>query len=92
MNTLHFVFFRLLEEVEITPALRVSIWLEENEVYLMPSRMIEVLADGDLYKIRLEALDPDGWMSEKWMDQKFLFGHPGKIIGYGILKEIEKHV
>jgi hypothetical protein len=90
MAILYFVFFRILEGVEIDTKLRVSAWLEENDTYLMPCQFKEILEESNFYSIKIEALDPDGFVSKKHLDKKFLFGHPGKVIGYGVLKEIEE--
>lgn len=90
MTILYFIFFRILERIEIDANLRVSVWLEENESYLMPCQFKDVFEEINFYSIKLEALDPDGFVSMKHLDKKFLFGHPGKVIGYGILKEIEE--
>lgn len=89
MAILYFVFFRILEGIQIDTKLRVSVWLEGNESYLMPCQIKEVLEESSFYTIKIEALDPDGFISSKHLDKKFLFGHPGKVIGYGILKEVE---
>jgi hypothetical protein len=88
MSILHFIFFRLLEGVEINTTLRVSLWLDENDKYLMPCQFIEVWKEDNFYMVKAEVLDPKKFINEKFIDQKFFFGHPGKIIGYGLLKEI----
>jgi hypothetical protein len=90
MAILYFVFFKILKGVEIDTTLRVSTWVEDRDPYLMPCQFKEVLVESNFYSIKVEALDPDGFISEKYLDKKFLFGHPGKVIGYGILKKIEK--
>lgn len=90
MPVLDFDFLKLLEGVEITTLLRVSLWLEENDKYLMPCQFVEVREEDGFYVVKLEALDPRGFLSEGLIEQKFLFGHPGKVIGYGVLKEISK--
>ncbi|WP_316817028.1 hypothetical protein [Pedobacter nyackensis] len=89
MVILYFLFFKTLDQVDINKNIRVSTWLEENDKYLMPCQLEEVLKESDFYSIKVEALDPDNFLSKKYLNRKFLFGHPGKIIGYGILKEIE---
>ena len=87
MTKLFFVFFKILEKIEINTTLRVSIWLEEDS-YLMPCEFSEVLVEDNFYAIKTNVLDPKGMISDDHLERKFLFGHPGKIIGYGILKEI----
>jgi len=54
----------------------------------MPCQFIKVWQEDNFYTIRVEALDPDNFMQDDYLEKKFLFGHPGKIIGYGILKQI----
>ena len=90
MNVLYFVFFKIPEEVTIDTTLRVSIWLEGSDSYLMPCQFTEVWEEDNFYTIKVEALDPSNFMEKKFIDKKFFFGHPGKIIGYGLLKEIER--
>lgn len=90
MKILYFVFFKILEVVEIDTTLRVSTWLEENDSYLMPCKFKEVTEESDFYNIQVEALDPKEFVSKNYLGKKFLFGHPGKVIGYGILKEIKE--
>ena len=89
MVILYFVFYKNLEGLEIKTKLRVSVWLEEHGGYLMPCEFMEVANDNNFYRIKVKALDPAGFMSTEYLEKKFLFGHPGKIIGYGILKEVE---
>lgn len=88
MSILYFVFFKIIEEVEINTNLRVSLWLDKNDQYLMPCQFVKVLKEDNFYMIKVEVLDPDDFIKEQFLEQKFLFGHPGKIIGYGLLKEI----
>ena len=90
MAILYFVFFGVIEGVKVDINLRVSLWLEENSEYLMPCQFKEVLTENNFYSIKVEALDPDEFIYEKYLDKKFLFGHPGKVIGYGILKKIAR--
>lgn len=80
----------MVEGVEINTTLRVSIWLKENDRYLMPCQFIEVWEEDNFYTIKVEVLDPDSFVQDKYLEKEFLFGHPGKIIGHGVLKEIEK--
>lgn len=89
MITLFFVFFKELEEVEVSSGLRVSAWLETDDSYLMPCEFIDVTKEDNFYSIRVNALDPDDFISKQLTKRKFLFGHPGKVIGSGILKEVE---
>ncbi len=88
MPVLYFVFIKIIEGVEINSTLRVSLWLDGNDKYLMPSQFTEVWKEDNFYMIKAEVLDPENFVDEKLLEQKFLFGHPGKIIGYGLLKEI----
>jgi hypothetical protein len=88
MIVLSFTFFKALTVVEVDTELRVSTWQEENDSYLMPCQFKEVSKGSNCYNIRAELLDPDGFISRKHIGKKFLFGHPGKVIGHGILKEI----
>jgi hypothetical protein len=88
MQQLWFAFFKILEEVEISTNLRLSVWLEENQSYLMPCQFKEVWEEKNFYTLKVEVLDPDRFITNKYLEKKFLFGHPGEIIGYGILKEI----
>lgn len=87
-----FAFFKTFDGIEINTTLRVSIWLEEKDTYLMPCQFIEVLQEKDFYAIKVEVLDPNNFMQEKHLDKRFFFGHPGKIIGYGILKELVRNL
>ena len=89
MTILNFSFFKIIKEVEITITLRVSFWLEENNSYLMPCRFKEIIEKNGYYNITIEALDPNNFISNIFINKKFLFGHPGKIVGYGILNRIE---
>jgi hypothetical protein len=88
MKKMHFIFFKLLPGVEITTSLRVSLWLDEGEKYLLPCQFIEVWEESNFYTVKIEVLDSDNFIKDKFIEHKFLFGHPGKIIGYGFLKEI----
>jgi hypothetical protein len=88
MPILNFVFFKIIEGVEINTTLRVSLWLEGNDNYLMPCQFIEVWEEDNFYMVKTEVLDPENFIKKQFLEQKFLFGHPGKIIGYGLLKEI----
>lgn len=87
MKRLCFVFFKMIKEVEVIENLRVSTWLENN-LYLMPCQFTKVRKEENFYSIQIEVLDPDSFIEDKYIEKKFFFGHPGKIIGYGILKEI----
>ncbi|WP_342328425.1 hypothetical protein [Pedobacter sp. FW305-3-2-15-E-R2A2] len=78
----------MLEGIRINNTLRVSIWLEANESYLMPSRFIEVRENNNFFIVKIETLDPDKFIGARHLEEKFFFGHPGKIIGYGFLNEI----
>lgn len=89
MVILYFTFFKFLKYLEINTTIRVSIWLDGNESYLMPSQFREVVKNNDYYSIKVVAIDPGVFISKKYLNKKFLFGHPGKIIGYGVLKRIE---
>jgi len=89
MLLLSFAFFKIFNGIEINATLRLSIWLEENDKYLMPCQFTTVLQEDNFYVIKAEVLDPDGYISGRYLEHKFLFGHPGKIIGYGILKKVE---
>jgi hypothetical protein len=88
MPVLYFVFFQLLKGIKIDTTLRVSLWLDGKNKYLMPCQFIEVLEEDNFYMVKAEVLDLENFVNEKLLEQKFLFGHPGKIIGYGLLKEI----
>ncbi|SDM18258.1 hypothetical protein SAMN05421820_103124 [Pedobacter steynii] len=88
MSVLSFTFFKMLEGIRINNTLRVSIWPETNESYLMPSRFIEVRENNDFFIVKIEILDPDKFIGARHLEEKFFFGHPGKIIGYGFLNEI----
>lgn len=85
-NILSLSFIKLIEAVEIKAKLRVSIWLEEYDKYLMPSEFIEVSIEDDYYRVKVRVIDPDNFISKNLIGKKFLFGHPGKIIGYGVLE------
>lgn len=89
MSVLYFKFFKTLYEVNISTTLRTSIWLETNDLYLMPCQFIEVIEDKNFYTLKIEVLDPEKFINKNHLEKKFLFGHPSKIIGYGILKEIK---
>ena len=88
MPVLYFTFFKLREGIEINVTLRVSLWLNVKDKYLMPCQFTEVSKKDNFYMVKAEVLDPENFVNEKLLEQKFLFGHPGKIIGYGLLKEI----
>jgi hypothetical protein len=89
MKTLYFVFFKTMNLVDIDATLRVSLWLE-NTSFLIPCEFEEVRQESNFYSIKVKALDPDQYLSNQFIEKKFFFGHPGKIIGYGILKEVGK--
>jgi len=89
-TVLCFMFFNILEESDITTSLRVSLWLEKNSNYLMPCEFKEILKESNFFNVKIVVLDPNEFISKKYLDKKFLFGHPGKIIGYGILRGIEE--
>lgn len=88
MVVLYFVFYKILAEIEIHTKFRTSIWSEED-TYLMPCEFLEVSKENGSYIIKVNALDPDQTISDKFLSNKFLFGHPGKIIGHGTLIKIE---
>lgn len=88
MSILCFTFFKMLEGIQINNTLKVSIWLEANESYLMPSRFVEVRENNNFFIVKIEILDPDKFIGARHLEEKFFFGHPGKIIGYGFLNEI----
>jgi len=88
MSILCFTFFKMLEGIQINNTLRVSIWLEANESYLMPSQFVEVRENGNFFIVKIEILDPDKFVEARHLEGKFFFGHPGKVIGYGFLNEI----
>jgi len=70
----------------------VSIWLEDsNNNYLMPCEFkeAEALKINNKYLIKVDALDPDEFITTKHIGKRFNFGHPGKIIGSGILISID---
>jgi predicted RNA binding protein YcfA (HicA-like mRNA interferase family) len=81
-------FSKILETVVVEEKLRTSIWLDDGNRYLMPCEFTQVLKQNGFYTIKIEVLDPDGQISEEQINKKFLFGHPGKIIGTGILKKV----
>ena len=84
---LFFDFYRLIKGVDINETLKVSLWLDGDD-YLMPCHFTKVLANKDeYYSITVNTLDPDNFISCKHLDKNFYFGHPGKIIGKGVLKE-----
>jgi hypothetical protein len=91
MKVGHFVFVKLSNDVLITVALRVSVWMEERFDYLMPCEFKEVVEGNKTFVVKTNILDPGNFLSEKYIEKKFLFGHPGKMIGYGILKKVEKY-
>lgn len=88
MSILNFVFVKLIDGIAINATLRVSLWLDGDDKYLMPCQFAEVCKEDNFYMVRVKVLDPENFIKEKLLDHKFLFGHPGKIIGYGLLKEI----
>lgn len=85
MEKLNFDFIKLRNDVRVKKGLRVSFW-QEGANYLMPSEFVDVVDLGDNYEVTLKYIDPQNFMSEKLIGQKFLFGHPGKVVGYGILR------
>ena len=52
------------------------------------ARHVRYGAEKTYYSIHVYTLDPQGFMNSTYLEKKFYFGHPGKIIGYGILKSI----
>lgn len=90
MSRLSFTFFLQIRGVSIVQKLRVSIWNENNKTYLMPCEVEKVIKKGELYFLKVKVLDPDSVLSIKDVGTKFFFGHPGKIIGYGILNAYER--
>lgn len=90
MVSLKFEFYKILKEIDINVNLRVSTWMDENNEYLMPCEFKNVLKKNSTsYIIKINALDPNRFISKKNINKKFYFGHPGKIIGYGILKQVD---
>ena len=92
MQILFFIFFKTLDGLEINTTLRVSTWVEDDEMYLMPCRFIAVINEGNAYNLKVEVLDPSGFIQDNYLEKKFFFGHTGKVIGYGILKGIGSHI
>ena len=88
MSELKFNFFRTIESILIDNTMRVSIWLSEDSSYLMPCAFKTVEDYGDYFSITVQILDPENRISMNSIEKEFLFGHPGKIIGYGFLKKI----
>jgi len=77
-----------MNQVEIDATIRVSVWLEENKNYLMPCQFLKVQEENSFYFIKVEVLDPRNLIQSHDIGKKFFFGHPGKMIGYGILNEL----
>lgn len=85
MIRLRFIFTKEISEINIKPSLRVSFWLENNDNYLMPCEFVEVRKEHDKWDVEVIFLDPLQFMSDKYVGKCFFFGHPGKIIGKGVL-------
>lgn len=84
--TLEFEFYQLAKDVIILELSRTSTWAEERNDYLMPSEFQRVVPmEEDKFLIIVKSLDPAGVMSDSFVGKKFYFGHPGRVIGYGIL-------
>jgi hypothetical protein len=88
MTTLNLEFEETLEQVEIHIGLRVSMWLDGDISYLMPCEFRRIGGES-VFRIEIAVLDPMKFLSNSLLNKKFLFGHPGKIIGYGILTNID---
>ena len=68
---------------------RTSIWHENDNSYLVPSEFQKVASENDFYKIEVKLLESERFNSRVNIGAKFYFGHPGYVIGYGILEEIK---
>lgn len=67
---------------------RFSIWVDGHLEYLMPSE-IDSLTDSDGQMIiQVTAQDPNNLIEGRHVQSRFLFGHPGRIIGEGILEDV----
>ncbi len=86
--TLEFEYYAMLESVLVEESLRLSIWSEDNQKYLMPTQFERVFKRQDGYNITVISIDPAMYVSDDLIGKKFYFGHPGKIAGIGVLKKI----
>ena len=90
MPIFHFIYFQTLQGFEINTTARTSVWADEEKEYLMPCQFLEIKKEDNFYNIKIEMIEPEYYMHDKYLEKKFLFGYPGRIIGYGILKEINR--
>lgn len=83
-----FDFYINADFKEISEGIRMSLWQEGLSTYLMPGEFTLVEAVDQKLQVKLAVLDPKDFIGEALINEKFLFGHPKKIFGYGILKKI----
>lgn len=73
---------------DISEGIRMSVWQEEHDDYLMPGEFVLVEPVKQHYKVKLAVLDPKSFIKKTLIHEKFFFGHPEKVYGFGILKDI----
>jgi len=76
-----------MNDIPIKLNLRVSLWLEYSD-YTMPCEFISILENVDSYTIQVNVWDADSFVKVEHIGNKFYFGHPKKILGYGILNSV----
>jgi hypothetical protein len=81
-----FAYTSLLPEVTLRPGLRTSVWAEGDvPACCMPCEFQHVTDGPARVEVRVLALDPAGRVSKDLVGRAFSFGHPGRIVGHGLL-------
>lgn len=87
--TFYFKFFKLIDTANPMIGSRISMWSEDDASYLVPSEFKDVINQGDFYKIKVTVLIADKFYKRNNIGKKFYFGSPNRIVGYGVLEEID---
>lgn len=71
--------------IELNKGGRFSLWLEDDKDYLFSGELIERRKGGS---VLILILDPDNKILDYSIEKKIIFGIPGKMFGYGYLKQL----
>jgi len=85
----YFDFYKTLNSVNLSRHYRVSTWYEGDETYMVPCQFETSEPFEGHFKIRVILIEPSKFLKKEYVNQKFLFGEPNRIVGYGILEKIE---
>jgi len=87
MKLYNFTFYLITQELKVMEGYRPSIWCDEDNTYLLPCEFKQVIMLADYYIVDLVIAEDRKYDNVHYLGKKFLFGHPGRIIGYGILNK-----